>query len=120
MDGGWWPRSRDATRELPELISALDARIGGVVRLSVDAGDWTDIPRRLTVGGRLVRVGHFPHLDNKIILTRAAQDHVMLLVVPPDAAADAAEAALAMAADGDNRDQPGKILVAAGVEPEVR
>jgi hypothetical protein len=83
LDGGWWPRSRDAGVELPLLVSSLNARVGVVLRLGVDARDWDDIPRRFTLGGHVVRVGRFADVNHKIIVTRGPQDHIMLLVIPP-------------------------------------
>lgn len=115
VDGGWWPSSRDATVELPRLVAALNERLGVILRLSVDARDWEEIPRRITVGGRVVRVGRFADVNHKIIVTRGQQDHIFLLVVPPDAPTAAAKSALALAASGRNGGRPEEILAAAGL-----
>jgi hypothetical protein len=48
-------------------------------------------------------------------LTRAAQDRVVLLVVPPQATTAAAQIAMAMAADAANSTGPADILAAAGL-----
>jgi hypothetical protein len=120
VDGGWWPSSRNATVELPVLVSALNERFGVIVRLSVDARDWDEIPRRITVGGHVVRVGRFADVNHKIIVTRGQQDHVFLLVVPPEAPTAAAKSALALAASGRNGGRPEEILAAAGVETTPR
>ncbi|HEY0540564.1 MAG TPA: DUF5994 family protein [Actinoallomurus sp.] len=119
LDGGWWPRSRNATVELPGLVSALNARVGTVVRLGVDARDWDDIPRRITVAGHVVRVGRFADVNHKIIVTRGPQDHIMLLVVPPRASTASAKSALAMAASGRHSGTPEEIFAASGVENEA-
>jgi hypothetical protein len=119
LDGGWWPRSRNASVELPLLISSLNPQVGTIVRLGIDARDWDDIPRRLTVGGHVVRVGRFADVDHKIIMTRGPQDHIMLLVIPPETATASAKAALAMAATGRNSGRPQEILAAAGIEHEA-
>jgi Family of unknown function (DUF5994) len=116
LGGGWWPRSRDASIELPSLISSLNARVGAVLRLGVDARDWDDIPRRITVGGHRVRVGWFADLDHKIIVTRNPQDHIFLLVVPPHASTIAAKSALAMASIGKHSSTPEEILIASGIQ----
>lgn len=100
VDGGWWPRSRDAAVELAELAVGLTGPLGMVARLAVDAHDWDDVPRRIKVGGRMLRVGWFPDLDHLIIVTRARQDEFLLLVVPPDTSPDSAEAMLEWAAGG--------------------
>lgn len=119
LDGGWWPRSRDASVELPDLVSALNAQVGAIVRLSVDARDWDDIPRRITVAGHVVRIGRFADVNHKIIATRGPQDHLLLLVVPPRASMAAAKSALAMAAGGKNSGRPEEILVASGIASET-
>jgi hypothetical protein len=119
LDGGWWPRSRNASVELPLLVSSLNARVGAIVRLGLDARDWDDIPRRLTVGGHAVRVGRFADVNHKIIVTRGPQDHIMLLVIPPEASTASAKAALAMAAAGKNGGRPEDILAAAGIQNTV-
>ena len=71
VDGGWWPHSRNASVELPVLVSSLNAEIAAALRLGVDARDWDDIPRRLTVGSHAVRVGRFADVNHKIIVTLA-------------------------------------------------
>jgi hypothetical protein len=120
LGGGWWPRSRDAGTELPSLISLLNPQVGVVVRLGVDARDWDDIPRRMMVGGHRVGVGWFADLNHKIIVTRGPQDHILLLVVPPYAATDAAESALAMASIGRHSIRPEEILATVGIQNEAR
>jgi hypothetical protein len=119
VDGGWWPRSRNANVELSDLVSALDSRVGTVVRLGVDARDWDDIPRRITVAGHVVRIGRFADVNHKIIVTRGPQDHVMLLVVPPLASTASAKSALAMAASGRRSGTPEEIFAASGIENEA-
>lgn len=120
VDGGWWPRSRNANAELPGLVSLLNARVGAVVRLGIDARDWDDIPRRIRVGGHVVRIGRFADVNHKIIATRGPQDHILLLVVPPQASTAAAKSALAMAATGKNSGRPEEILAASGIENEAK
>lgn len=119
LDGGWRPRSRNASVELPSLVSSLNAQVGAILRLGIDARDWDEIPRSLTVGGHVVRVGRFADVDHKIIATRAPQDHIMLLVVPPQASTAAAKSALAMAATGKNSGRPEEILAVSGIDNEI-
>jgi hypothetical protein len=116
VDGGWWPSSRNAEAELPVLLSLLNARVGAVVRLGVDARDWDDLPHHITVDGHVVRIGRFADVNHKIIATRGPQDHILLLVVPPQASTAEAKSALAMAASGANGGTPEEILAAAGIE----
>jgi hypothetical protein len=68
VDGAWWPRSHDAAAELPALVTALGDRLGHLVRwagLSVDT--WQNIPRKIAIAGRVVKVGWFHAIDPRII-----------------------------------------------------
>ena len=116
VDGGWWPRSRDPDAELPGLIAGLDSSLGSITRVALNFDAWDSAPRRVAVNGRRVRVGWFHHMDAHTIgLTRAAQDRVVLLVVPPQATTAAAQIAMAMAADAATSAGPADILAAAGI-----
>jgi Family of unknown function (DUF5994) len=121
VDGGWWPRSRDPDAELPRLIAALDSSLGPISRVALNLDAWDTTPRRVAVDGRRVRVGWFRHMDAHTIgVTRAAQDRVVLLVVPPQATTAAAGIAMAMAADAANSAGPADILAAAGFDGQDR
>jgi hypothetical protein len=61
----------------------------------------------------------FRNMDPHMIgVTRAFQDRVALLVVPPEATGEAARIAIAMAADVTNSTGPVDILAAAGIGAE--
>jgi len=116
VDGGWWPRSRDPDVELPGLIAGLESSLGPITRLALNLTAWDSAPRRVAVEGRRVRVGWFRHMDPDMVgVTRAGQNRVALLVVPPRAARVAAGRAMAMAADAANSTGPADILAAAGI-----
>jgi hypothetical protein len=116
VDGGWWPRSRDAQAELPALVAVLSARLGHISRVSLPAAAFGNIPHRLSSSGRNVKVGWFnsmnPHTVN---LTVAGHDDIVLLVIPPQSSPAAAAAALTTAALGRGAAQPAAILAAAGI-----
>ena len=115
LGGGWWPRSRDATAELPGLIAELSARAGRVSRVAVQVGAFGNIPHQLTVGGRRVRVAWFRYMNvNTVLLTMAGRDDLVLLVIPPLAPPAAAARAL-RAASGPSAIPADAILAAAGV-----
>ena len=116
VDGGWWPRSRDPDAELPGLIAGLEASLGPVTRVALNLDAWDSAPRRVAVDGRRIRVGWFRYMDAHMIgVTRASQDRVALLVVPPEATGEAAGIVMAMAADAANNARPADILAAAGI-----
>jgi hypothetical protein len=115
LGGGWWPRSRDATAELPGLIAELSARAGRVSRVALQVGAFDNIPHQLTVRGRKVHVAWFRYMNrNTVILTMAARDDLVLLIVPPlTPPAAAAQALRAASARGGG--PADAILAAAGV-----
>ncbi|EMF50974.1 hypothetical protein GTY82_29425 [Streptomyces sp. SID5476] len=114
LDGAWWPRSRDMAAELPALLSALVTHLGPVTRVGLDAAAWEGLPTRVVVDDRVVHVDSFPVGDDTIMITRGDQDIFSLLVVPPDAAPDAARAAMAQAVRADNVSHADQILIDTG------
>ncbi|MFE9248556.1 DUF5994 family protein [Streptomyces sp. NPDC007088] len=101
LDGAWWPRSRDLTREIPQLVEALDSRWGRITRIAVNSRTWPAVPRRIAVPGHIVKVGWFTaELDpNKLLLLSYDVGRWDLLVVPPGT--EPAVAARLMAAASD-------------------
>jgi hypothetical protein len=71
-------------------------------------------------GAGILDGGWWPRsMDAHMIgVTRAFQDRLALLVVPPEAAGQAAERAMAMAADATNSAGPADVLAAAGIASE--
>jgi len=119
LDGGWWPRSRDPAVELPRLIADLNTHLGQpavITRVALNLTAWDRTPRRVAIGDRIVPVGWFRTLDvDTITLTTTVRSRITLLVVPPEAAADSAAIALAMAAQADSGVHPLAILAASGI-----
>lgn len=102
LDGGWWPRSQNPSTEVPALVAALTQRYGPIRHVLLNSDTWAEHPRRLTAGTRVVRMGWFtsqgPALATAIT---TAGDQLDLLVVPPATSPEAAERAMAAAADPD-------------------
>ncbi|MGW1717928.1 DUF5994 family protein [Streptomyces sp. NPDC002156] len=101
LDGAWWPRSRDLGAELPALTAVLDPLWGRITRVTVNPVHWPVVPRKVAVGGRVVKVGWFlaeqdPH---ELLLLSYRTGRWNLLVVPPQT--PAAQAAWLMAAASD-------------------
>jgi hypothetical protein len=42
IDGAWWPRTGQISRELPELVSVLDVRLGRIIDINVN---WSSLQR---------------------------------------------------------------------------
>ncbi|MEE1773544.1 DUF5994 family protein [Streptomyces sp. JV185] len=117
LDGAWWPRSRDIASQLPPLIDALVARLGPVARVGLDASAWDDTPGHLVIGGRTVRIDWSAVDDSTMIVTRGDQDHFSFLVIPPQADAAAARAAMAMAVQDGNCTPAEQTLMGVGIIP---
>ncbi|GAB7032477.1 DUF5994 family protein [Streptomyces sp. NPDC021749] len=98
LDGAWWPRSRDLSRELPALTDVLDARWGRITHVTVNPTYWPVVPRKVPVKGHTVHVGWFAEEQdpNKLILLSYTAGRWDLLVIPPET--DAAAAARLMSA----------------------
>jgi hypothetical protein len=103
LDGGWWPRTTAPAAELPELVLAIDRIRKPITRLVLSASGWAEHPRRLSVAGRVVRLGFFTSQPDDLLTAFCGNgERVDLLVVPPDTPADVAEAAMRRAADPSN------------------
>src|SRR3712207_6547266 len=86
LDGGWWPRSRSLTDELPALIRDLHRRGIRITRVGYRRESWEPAPRRLSADDRTIRLGWFQGLDPHLVrLTggEGGQARLDLLVVPP-------------------------------------
>ncbi|MEU3895822.1 DUF5994 family protein [Streptomyces sp. NPDC045251] len=116
LDGAWWPRSRILTAELPGLISALTDRLGPITRIGLDSAAWDEVPTRLTVDDRVVRVDAFSVGDDTVLVTRGDRDHFSLLLIPPDAPRETARNAMAAAVRTGNPRQARQILIDTGPE----
>ncbi|WP_424887417.1 DUF5994 family protein [Streptomyces sp. XH2] len=116
LDGAWWPRSRDLTRELPALAERLDHSWARVSRVTVNPAFWPVIPRKVPVTGHTVHVGWFgneqdPH---KLLLLSRTADRLDLLIIPPETG-PAAAARLMTAAT-----TPGSLLTASRLMEDER
>ncbi|MEV4315490.1 DUF5994 family protein [Actinocrispum sp. NPDC049592] len=120
VDGGWWPRSRDLTAELPALAKVLAVRLGSVWRVVYALSSWETAPRRIRFDGHPVRLEGFRSQDKDIVsVVSLDRRRIRLLVIPTDAAKTAAHDAMMTAAGRDNADSPTTILVAAGIRPST-
>ncbi len=119
VDGAWWPRSRDLADQLPALLTELWDRLGGVERVSYNLTAWPGAPRRISVGGRLLRLGGYRTQDPLSIdlVGGTGRRVTTLLVVPIEASDDEAEAALAAGSDPGRFGNIRSILESAGPSP---
>ena len=103
VDGAWWPRGDDLKTELPDLLAVLSVRLGAVERVMYNLAEWATMPRRLTTGGRSVRLdGYQRQPANTLQVQGVGREKIVLLVVPPRTDADVAHEAMMTAAAPDN------------------
>jgi hypothetical protein len=100
VDGAWWPRTDDLAAELPDLLAVLSVRLGAVDRVLFNLAEWATVPRRLTTGGRAVRLDGYQRQPASTLQVLGANgsDRILLLVVPPHSDPDAAHEAMMTAA----------------------
>ncbi|MGF0173365.1 DUF5994 family protein [Streptomyces sp. Marseille-Q5077] len=119
LDGAWWPRSRDLLSELPALTDVLDPLWGRITRIAVNPEHWPVIPRRVPVGGHIVKVGWFtPEIDpHKLLLLSYGTGRWDLLVIPPETGAESAARLMAAASDYDGPPLTASALITAEEAP---
>ncbi|MEU3465579.1 DUF5994 family protein [Streptomyces sp. NPDC006733] len=105
VDGAWWPRSRDLSRELPSLVAVLDKRWGRITRVAVNPHRWPEIPKKVPAGIHTVSVGWFDAEQDPddLLLLSYTVGRWDLLIVPPECDPERASWLMSAAADGDNR-----------------
>lgn len=111
VDGAWWPRSDDLATELPDLLAVLSVRLGAVGRVLYNLTEWAKVPRRLMIGGRVVRLdGYRLQPANTVQVLGIGREKILLLVVPPRTDPDIAHQAMMTAAAPDNASTVGDLL----------
>ena len=111
VDGAWWPHSNDLSDELPDLLAVLSVRLGGIERVMFNLAEWAKMPRRLSTGGRSVRLdGYQRQPTNTLEVQGIDRRKILLLVIPPDTEPDMAHTAMMIAATPDNASTTGEML----------
>src|SRR4029078_12290867 len=103
VDGAWWPRSDDLSTELPDLLAVLSVRLGSIDRVMYNLAEWAMVPRRLTTGGRAVRLdGYRLPPANTLQVLGVGREQILLLWVPRHPEREIAHEAMMSAAAPDN------------------
>jgi hypothetical protein len=112
VDAAWWPHSLDLAAELPPLIEVLWTGGHEITRVTYNLGTWGRAPRRVTIAGRVVRLGGFATGDPHTIKLSDAwrRESIDILVIAPDTNAALAERILVLASTADNLDNAADIL----------
>jgi hypothetical protein len=117
LDGAWWPRSRHAKAELTALIAEVTAQVGPVFRVGLNHAAWDSQPGRVVSGGRAVKIGWYGPTDpHAISITGGFPNRLDLLVIPPEADAASAEAAMRTAGDASSTARATAVLTSHGID----
>jgi hypothetical protein len=120
VNGAWWPRTRDLTRELPPLIAALDPVWGRIYHVTVQVGMWPEIPKKVATGDHTVRVGWYDveqDPNDICLISLRGGERWDLLVVPPELDAETAERLMANATTSGNLQSASALLAASRADP---
>ncbi|OBB94965.1 DUF5994 family protein [Mycobacterium sp. 852002-40037_SCH5390672] len=74
IDGAWWPRTGQVSRELPNLVSVLEARLGQVVDINVN---WSALQSQ-----RDLNWGWLQGVHPQVITIMGRDARATLLLVP--------------------------------------
>jgi hypothetical protein len=99
--------------ELPSLLEGLGGLRGEITHVLLGTTEWDmPHPRRLAPGRAAARLGWYTSQPAGLvtIMTEFGKDRFDLLVVPPGAAPDAADAAMSAAADAADKSRAPELL----------
>jgi uncharacterized protein DUF5994 len=116
VDGGWWPRSRDLSVELPPLARVLAVRLSSVHRVDFSRAGWIPAPTSIEVDGHIIRLEGSDVQDENLLHVIGRDGRRVILVVVPPAASDAAgHSAIVAAGRRGYPDTPTQILTTCGL-----
>ncbi len=111
LDGGWWPQSRDLTRELADLVDNFPPEAGRIVRATFSPPDWDDQPKRVPTARGYIQVGFDAGDKSKVMMLRTSERaELCLLVIPPEMSPAQGQEALLGAVTPRYASSPGAIL----------
>ncbi|MGV0852631.1 DUF5994 family protein [Mycolicibacterium phlei] len=115
VDGAWWPHTEDLQTELPDLLSVLSVRLGGVERVTYNLAEWSNSPRKMLVNDRVVRLdGYRRQPAHTIGVLDGRGGQIVLLVVGSRTEPDTAHAIAMAAAATDNKETVDSLLSTTG------
>ncbi len=91
-------------------------RLGYITRVTYVTTEWDNAPRRLEIGGHIVRLHGLRGGSGHLVTVIGPEPHrISLLVIPPGAPETAGHDALITASRRDNADRAEEILAASGI-----
>ncbi len=84
VDGVWWPKSSDLSRELPDLVAVFGLWIGTVRRVVYDPTTWLPAPARIVRHGEMVSLNPYRLVFSDTIYLKGTHSRdAVLFVLPP-------------------------------------
>ncbi|MGK2882384.1 MAG: DUF5994 family protein [Mycobacterium sp.] len=89
IDGAWWPKCRDLSVELPDLLTVFSSWLGPVHRVIYDPRIWAPAPKRIINRNAAVSVDPYRLVFGETIyLIGTHSRDAALFVVPPSCMQD--------------------------------
>ena len=121
VDGAWWPQTDVLVTELPDLLAVLSVRLGTIDRVMYNLAEWAQMPKRLTTGGRAVRLdGYRLQPANTLQVLGLGREKILLLVIPPHTDPDIAHEAMMTAAAPSDASTVADLLAVGTHDREAR
>jgi uncharacterized protein DUF5994 len=112
LDGAWWPRTDDLTKELPDLLAVPSFRRRAVDHVTYNFSEWATRPAEITVGGSVVQLdGYRGQPPNTVEVLDAKGNKTVLLVVPSHTDPDQAHSIVMAAAASGNMSSVDALLM---------
>jgi hypothetical protein len=100
IDGAWWPKSKDLSVVLPDLVAVFGSWIGPVSRVLYDPRTWPPAPSRIVRGTVAISVDPYRLVaHDTIYLIGTHSRNAVLFVVPPSSSGAAADRVLRAVSD---------------------
>jgi hypothetical protein len=115
IDAAWWPRSLDLVAEFEQLLDVLWTGDRDITRITYNIHAWNPAPHRMTVQGRVVRLGGFNSSDPTTVRLSDpwGRERIDVLVIAPDTDPAVAQRILALASVADSTYRAEEILALA-------
>lgn len=95
VDGMWWPKSLDLSRELPDLLAVFGLWVGAVRRVVYDPTAWLPAPARIIRYGEMVSLNPYRLVFSETLYLKGTHNRdAVLFVLPPSSSGDEARCVL--------------------------
>lgn len=115
VQGAWWPRTDQLSKELVHLIAAVEPRVGSVDRVVYDENTWAPESLRLEFKARSIILEGSGDSSTHTVSVYGDRGRMVLLVVPPYTSPTRAYTTVMTASKPDDVSTPDELL---GIGPK--